>query len=178
MAGSIHYPTLVGVRSEHVPKGILPAGHLVVSLKQVEGVHVLRVLRPRGNGKYDLPPELLALMCLHLDTSDMIRPGDESKRCVGIDPTTKRHILIEVPLDEAKLEADPTLKTRWVTLGNTLVSRSYELYEAEQRRPTPPSSEGSKLDIGSLVSRSTRSDHGPIRVHAALRSTGPVSAQL
>lgn len=160
-----------------MPKGILPAGHLMVSVVPVHGRHVLRVCRPRGNGKYDMPPELLGIMCLQFDTSELIRPGGESRKCVGVDQTTGRYILLEVPLNETELKADPLLKERWSHLGIDLVGRSYELFEQETAKRLEPTSPSAPADLGSIIARAAHPGHLPVRVFAPQRSAGSVSAR-
>lgn len=159
-----------------MPKGILPAGRLMVSLVEVHGKSVLRVTRPRGT-RDDVPTELIGRMCLHFDMSEMIRQGGETRKCVGVDTTTKRFIIIEVPLDDKQLKADPASKTRWVAMGGDIVRRCYEVFEEESRQRTgSPSPVDKPADLESILERA-RTGRRPDRVHAPLRTTGPVGAR-
>lgn len=163
-------------RGEHlVPKGILPAGHLVVMVVQLPEGHVLRVYRPRGNGKHDVPPQLLANICQQFDRSEMIRPGSVTMKSVGYDTRRRLYILLEVPLDEQPLMADPSLKTRWTGLAIELVSRSYEHYQGTPETLDSPAV-AEKSDFSTLIARASMRQPDPLRVHFPQRS-GQVGAR-
>ena len=145
----------------------MPVEEIMVScLLATDGQRVLRICRPRG--RRDLPLNVLRLMRLDLDVSNLVTPGEDTRLVQRLNEQKTRFVLLEAPLDSS---VENGVAVEGATV---IVRRCYELAQLEAHRHQ----QAERIGVAGPAHTGRGEGEMPVRVFSPARSAGSVSAHI